>query len=139
MNKIWFPVQRVIRTAVQVIIASATVLATAVLVAPQVLEAVQEVLPGPVVIWITGAIASLTAVSAALSRVMAIPAVDAWLKSFGAGSAPAGSVSYTTLGGEKVGLTRAQWRDLQRTDSRSGDYVRVPRGMPPQTGGNSDS
>lgn len=118
MNKIWFPVQRVIRTAVQVIIASATVLATAVLVAPQVLEAVQDVLPGPVVIWITGAIASLTAVSAALSRVMAIPAVDAWLKSFGAGSAPAGAVAYTPRGGEQVGLTRAQWRDLQRTDSR---------------------
>lgn len=110
MNKIWFPLQRGIRTAVQVIVAAAAILATVVVVAPQILTAIQDVLPGPAVAWITGAIAVLAAVSAALARVMAIPAVDEWLRKFGAGSAPANAVAYTSIDGETVGLTRKQWR-----------------------------
>lgn len=110
MNKIWFPIQRVIRTAVQVVVASAAILAAVVVVAPQILTAIQDVLPGPAVAWITGAIATLAAVSAALSRVMAVPAVDEWLRKFGAGSAPAQAVAYTSIDGETVGLTRKQWR-----------------------------
>ncbi len=110
MSNIWFPAQRVIRTVVQVIVASAAVLATVVVVAPQILTAIQDVLPGPAVAWITGAIASLAAISAALSRVMAIPAVDEWLKNIGAGSAPANAVAYTSIDGATVGLTRKQWR-----------------------------
>lgn len=110
MNKIWFPIQRVVRTAIQVVIAGAAILATVVVVAPQILTAIQDVLPGPAVAWITGAIAALAAISAALSRVMAIPAVDEWLKKFGAGSAPAQAVAYTSIEGETVGLTRKQWR-----------------------------
>jgi len=110
MNKIWFPLQRVIRTAVQVVVAAAAVLATTVLVAPQILTAIQDVLPGPVVAWVTAAIAALAAVSAAIARVMAIPAVDEWLKRFGAGSAPADAFAYTSVDGETVGMTRRQWR-----------------------------
>ena len=37
---VWFPVQRVIRTAVQVILAAASVLAVTVIVAPQILDAI---------------------------------------------------------------------------------------------------
>lgn len=110
MNKIWFPIQRGIRTAVQVVVASAAILATVVVVAPQILTAIQDVLPGPAVAWITGAIATLAAISVALSRVMAIPAVDEWLKKLGAGSAPSGAVAYTFLDGAQVGMTRKQWR-----------------------------
>jgi len=110
MNKIWFPIQRVIRTAVQVVVAGAAILATVVVVAPQILTAIQDVLPGPAVAWITGAIAVIATVSAALSRVMAIPAVDEWLKKLGAGSAPTGAITYTALDGEQVGMTRKQWR-----------------------------
>jgi hypothetical protein len=118
MNKIWFPIQRGIRTAVQVVIAAAAILATVVFVAPQILTAIQDVLPGPAVAWISGAIAVLAAVSAAISRVMAIPAVDEWLKKFGAGSAPAGAISYTSIDGEAVGMTRRQWRAFkQRADA----------------------
>lgn len=112
MSNIWFPIQRAVRTGVQVIVAGAAVLATVVVVAPQVLEAVEDVLPGPVVAWVVGAIATLTAISAALARVMAIPAVDEWLKKLGAGSTPAGAVTYTPASGEAVGLTRKQWRAL---------------------------
>jgi len=110
MNKIWFPLQRAIRTAVQVIIAAAAILATTVVVAPQILTAIQDVLPGPFVAWLTGAIAVLAAVSAAVARVMAIPAVDEWLRKFGAGSAPSGAVAYTSIDGERIGMTRRQWR-----------------------------
>lgn len=109
---VWFPVQRVIRTAVQVILAAASVLAVTVIVAPQILDAIADVLPGPAVAWITGAIAALAAVSAALSRVMAVPAVDAFLRRFGAGSAPKGAVTFTEWDGSEVGLTRRQWRAM---------------------------
>lgn len=110
MSKIWFPMQRAIRTAVQVVFAAATILATTVVVAPQILVAVQDVLPGPVVAWLAGAIAVLAGVSAAVARVMAIPAVDEWLRRFGAGSAPTGAVVYASIDGQKVGMTRRQWR-----------------------------
>lgn len=112
MSKIWFPLQRAIRTALQVVIAAAAVLATTVLVAPQILTAIQDVLPGPVVAWITGAIAVLAAVSAAIARVVAIPAVDEWLRHIGAGSAPAGAVAYTQFDGSETGLTRRQYRAM---------------------------
>lgn len=112
MNKIWFPLQRAIRTAVQTVVAAAAILATTVVVAPQILTAIQSVLPGPVVAWVTGAIAVLAAFSAAVARVMAIPAVDEWLRKFGAGSAPAGSVAYRGPDGTATGLTRRQWRAM---------------------------
>lgn len=88
VQDIWFIAQRVLRTGVQVAVSGALVLGTIVIIAPQVLEAVQDVLPGPVVAWLAGAIATLTAVSAALSRVMAVPAVNAWLTGLGLGSVP---------------------------------------------------
>lgn len=112
MSKIWFPNQRWIRTAVQVLLAATALLAIAVNVAPRILDAVADVLPGPAVAWLAGAIATLATVSAVISRIMAIPMVDAWLKKFGAGSSPAGAITYTPLGGSSVGLTRRQYRAL---------------------------
>lgn len=90
--EIWHKSKRVLRTAVQVVVSGALVLGTIVVLAPQVLDAVAEVLPGPWVAWLTGAIAALAAVSAALSRVMAIPAVNGWLVQLGLGSVPKSSV-----------------------------------------------
>ncbi|GAA4762721.1 hypothetical protein [Microbacterium gilvum] len=81
-------VQRVLRTVVQVILGAVAVLGIFVAVAPQVLAAIADVLPASWVAWAAGVITSLAAVSAALARVMAIPAVDAWLKRIGLGSAP---------------------------------------------------
>ncbi|OZB81763.1 MAG: hypothetical protein B7X32_15740 [Microbacterium sp. 13-71-7] len=57
-------------------------------------------------------IATLAGVSAAISRVMAIPAIDEWLRKFGAGSAPAGAITYTPLSGDAIGLTRRQYRAM---------------------------
>lgn len=106
------PLQRAIRTAVQVIVGAAAVLATIVIVAPQIIDAVADVVPGPTIAWATAAIAALAAVSAAIARVMAIPAVDEWLRKFGAGSAPAGAVAYRGQDGNSTGLTRRQRRAM---------------------------
>lgn len=114
MTEIWFKSQRVIRTALQVFLSAVAILATVTAVAPQVLTAISDVLPGPVVAWLAGAIAFLTAISAALARVMAIPAVDEWLRKFGAGSAPAGAVTFTPTDGIPIGLTRRQYQQLMK-------------------------
>ena len=87
-GEIWHKGKRAIRTAVQVAVTAAGILAVAVVVAPQILDALADVLPGPVVAWLSGVIAAAAALSAALSRVMAIPWVDAQLKRIGLGSAP---------------------------------------------------
>ncbi|UGS27564.1 hypothetical protein K8F61_05085 [Microbacterium resistens] len=166
MSNIWFPLQRAIRTAVQVLVAGAAILATTVLVAPQILTAIQDVLPGPAVAWISGAIAALAAISAAISRVMAIPAVDEWLKKLGAGSAPAGATAYTLIDGTTTPMTRRQWRAFVNgggntttvgeapivtaeaipagedgsftPDGRGGGHFRIPRGLPGMNGANQD-
>lgn len=133
MSKIWFPLQRAIRTAVQVVIAAAAILATTVVVAPQVLTAIQDVLPGPFVAWLTGAIAVLAAISAAVARVMAIPAVDEWLRKFGAGSAPTGAVAYRGPDGNATGLTRRQWRAiLDGADTGTDDSAQIRGEIPDQ-------
>ncbi len=92
-NPIWFPWQRVIRTAVQYVAATivgiAAALTVLVIVAPQVLEAIREFLSPEVYAWLVGAIAFCAAVSAALAKIMAIPQVNDWLtKHTPLGSAP---------------------------------------------------
>lgn len=88
VDTIWFHGQRVLRTAVQVLIAAASLLAVVVAVAPDVVRAVADVLPASWVAWLVAAIAFLASLSAALSRVMAIPAVNALLTRVGLGSVP---------------------------------------------------
>jgi hypothetical protein len=111
MSKIWFPLQRAIRTAVQVLVGGAAVLATIVVVAPQIVAAVADVVPGPVIAWATAALATLAAISAAISRVMAIPAVDEWLRHIGAGSSPA-QFFVAQINGNATPLTRRQYRAM---------------------------
>ncbi|UPL13001.1 hypothetical protein [Microbacterium galbinum] len=125
MSKIWFPLQRVIRTAAAVLVAGSAILATVVVIAPQVVEAVADVLPGPVVAWLLGAIATLAAISAAISRVMAIPAVDAWLRKIGAGSTPA-RFYVAQINGNATPLTRRQYRAmLDGADTGTDDTAKL--------------
>jgi hypothetical protein len=88
VQEIWYQGKRVLRTVVQVVLGAATVLAVVVVVAPQVLDAIADVVPGPVLAWLTGAVATLAAVSAALTKVMAIPKVNELLTLIGLGSVP---------------------------------------------------
>ncbi|BDZ40837.1 hypothetical protein GCM10025865_01360 [Paraoerskovia sediminicola] len=80
------PVKAALRTFVQVWLPA---LLTALFVAPEILEAILDgPLPDGVRAWLVGASTVLAAVSAAVARVMAIPAVDAWLKHIGLSSEP---------------------------------------------------
>lgn len=110
MSKIWFPNQRVIRTAVQVVVAVASGIGVFLIVAPQVLEAVREFLPESWYLWLLGFVAFVGAVSAALSKIMTIPEVDAFLKKFGAGSEPAEVHIVATSENGLQGLTRREYR-----------------------------
>lgn len=116
MSKIWFPWQRAIRTAlaviVGVVITTAGGIAAAAVLAPQVLEAIRDLLDPEVYTLLAGWVATLTVVALFVSRIMAIPAVDAFLHKFGAGSSPVGAVTYTPQGGIPLGLTRRQYRAL---------------------------
>ncbi len=88
VQEIWYQGKRVLRTVVQVVVGAAAVLAVVVVVAPQVLAAVADVVPGPVLAWLTGAVATLAAVSAALTKIMAIPKINELLTLIGLGSVP---------------------------------------------------
>lgn len=116
MSPVWFPWQRAIRTAlatiVAAIVATAGLIIGAALVAPQVLDAVQDLLAPDDYAVLAGWVATLISVAAILSRIMAIPAVDRWLHKFGAGSSPAGAVMHTDFDGSEVGLTRRQYRAM---------------------------
>lgn len=85
VQDIWFKSQRVIRTVIQVGIPAFITFAA---VLPTIISAVGLPLDSTVYLWLVGAAAVVTAVAGALSRVMAIPAVNEWLTKIGAGSVP---------------------------------------------------
>lgn len=117
VQTIWFQSKRVLRTVVQVVIGAAAVLAVVVVVAPQVLEAIADVVPGPVLAWLTGAVATLAAVSAALTKIMAIPKINELLTLIGLGSVPK-SVAVETAAAKSQELQPAQFEPSQ-TDIRT--------------------
>jgi len=93
---IWYKAQRVIRTALAIIIAIitgvGTTLATIALVAPQILTELEPLLSPEVFGWLAGVVAFVVILSGVLTRIMAIPAVNAFLTKFGAGSVPASAI-----------------------------------------------
>ncbi|MCS6565600.1 hypothetical protein NYS48_09770 [Curtobacterium flaccumfaciens pv. flaccumfaciens] len=117
VQTIWFQSKRVLRTVVQVVIGAATVLTVVVVVAPQVLEAIADVVPGPVLAWLTGAVATLAAVSAALTKIMAIPKVNELLTLIGLGSVPK-TVAVETAAAKSQELQPAQF-EPSTTDLRT--------------------
>lgn len=85
VSDIWFKGQRVLRTTVQVGIPA---FLTFALVLPQIIEALGLPVDSDLRLWLVAVAAAVTAVSAALSRTMAIPAVNLWLTHIGLGSVP---------------------------------------------------
>jgi hypothetical protein len=83
------PVRASWRTAAQTVISVVLVLG---LVAPLVAAILHDelggYLPDAWLAWVVAAAAVLAAVAAALARIMAIPAVDAWLRHLGLSSTP---------------------------------------------------
>jgi hypothetical protein len=86
-----FPARATWRTVVQnvisVVLTAGVVLPLAVAIAG---EELADVLPADWLLWAAGVAASVAAIAAALTRIMAIPAVDAWLLRFGLSSTPKG-------------------------------------------------
>jgi len=82
---IWFKAQRVLRTTVAVGIPTFLALA---LVLPQIIDALGLPVESALYLWLVGLAAGVTAVAAAITRIMAIPAVNAWLTKVGLGSVP---------------------------------------------------
>lgn len=93
----WDKVKRVIRTMFEVILSIIVTLALAVIAlgsfAPDVLAALAEVLPAEGYAWLAGIVAAIVALSGALARIMAIPAVNAFLTRFGLGTEPRNGIT----------------------------------------------
>jgi len=75
----------VVQTVLSVVLTAGVVLPVAVAILGEELE---SVLPPSWLAWLVGAAASVAAIAAALTRIMAIPAVDAALRRFGLSSTP---------------------------------------------------
>lgn len=82
---IWYKAQRVLRTIVSVGIPA---FLTFALVLPQIIEALGLPADSEVRLWLLGIAAAVTAVAAAITRIMAIPKVNEWLTKIGLGSVP---------------------------------------------------
>lgn len=109
------------RTAAQTVISVVLVLGVvAPLVAAILHDELGGYLPDAWLAWVVGAAAVLAAVSAALARVMAIPAVDAWLRHIGLSSTP--SLAEPDADGVQNITT------LAATPRRKGDYVTTRTG-----------
>lgn len=99
VQDIWYQGQRVLRTIVQVGIPAFLTFAG---VLPVIIDAVGLPLDSGVYLWLIGAAAVVTAVAGALSRIMAIPAVNTWLTKIGIGSVPK-AVAQRQAVAERVG------------------------------------
>lgn len=78
-------VRTVVQTVISVVLTAGVVLPVAVAILGEELAAV---LPPAWLAWLVGAAAVVAAIAAALTRIMAIPAVDAALRRFGLSSTP---------------------------------------------------
>ena len=84
-----YPWKASLRTLVQVgIPAFVTLVGVLPLIIQIILEEVGEQMPDGLRLWLVGAATLLTAVATALARIMAIPAVNAFLTRWGLGATP---------------------------------------------------
>jgi hypothetical protein len=94
---IWYKGKRVLRTLVQTAIPS---FLTFALVLPAIIEALGLPADSELRLWLIALAAGVTAVATAIARVMAIPAVNAWLIKIGLGSVPADALFVSPATGQ---------------------------------------
>lgn len=88
-TQVEYPWKAAIRTAVQVGIPAFLTIAVVVpLIVQILLEELGERMPDSVRLWLIAAAALITSAATILARVMAIPAVNAWLAKFGLAATP---------------------------------------------------
>ena len=80
-----YPWRAVARTVLAVLIGVGIVVPVAVTI---ILSQFDVYLPGAAKVWLVGASAFTIALSGAATRILAIPAVDTWLKKLGLSSSP---------------------------------------------------
>lgn len=100
---IWYKGKRVLRTLVQVAIPAFLSFA---LVLPAIIEALGLPADAELRLWLIAVAAGVTAVAGAISRVMAIPAVNAWLIKIGLGSVPKEALITSARTGEVIAVAR---------------------------------
>lgn len=93
-TEIWYKAQRVLRTLVQVVIPAFLGFAV---VLPLIIEALGLPVDSELRLWLLVVATGVTAVATAIARVMAIPAVNAWLIKIGLGSVPASAIDTQPL------------------------------------------
>ena len=95
---IWYKAQRVARTAVATLITTLGLWASFIGIFPQISAELAKVLPGSWITWITGSVAAVTVVASALTGIMAIPKVNAFLtKWLNLGSVPKSAIAYDPI------------------------------------------
>lgn len=88
-TQVEYPWKATLRTIVQVgIPAFLTLLVAVPLIIQIVLDEFGETMPDRLRLWLLAAAAFVTALAAAITRIMAIPAVNAWLSRFGLAAKP---------------------------------------------------
>jgi hypothetical protein len=87
---IWYKGQRVLRSLFQTVIPAFLGFA---LVLPAIIEASGLPVDSELRLWFVAVAAGVTAVAGAISRIMAIPAVNAFFTKFGLGSVPRGALA----------------------------------------------
>lgn len=85
VQEIWFKSKRVLRTLVQ---SGIPAFLSFAVVLPQIIKALGLPVESSLYVWLLAVAAGVTAVATGLAAVMAIPAVNAFLVSFGLGSVP---------------------------------------------------
>lgn len=99
-TEIWYKAQRVLRTLVSVAIPAFLSFAV---VLPLIIEALGLPVDSELRLWLVAVAAGVTAVAGAITRVMAIPQVNAWLVKIGLGSVPKSAIAISpTTGNIKV-------------------------------------
>ena len=95
---IWYKAQRVARTAVATLITTLGLWASFIGIFPQISEQLAKVLPGSWITWLTGSVAAVTVVASAITGIMAIPKVNAFLtKWLNLGSVPKSAIAYDPI------------------------------------------
>lgn len=89
---IWYKGKRVLRTAF-------TTLLTTLPLVPQIIQIVQGQWDAA---WLTGVAVQAVAINAALTAIIALPAVNAWLIKVGLGSVPASALATSPVTGNVV-------------------------------------
>jgi hypothetical protein len=89
-----YPWRAVVRTVLAGVIAAGVVLPIAVTILN---EQLATYLPDSAKAWLVGAAAASVAVAGAVTRIIAIPQVDAWLKRLGLSSSPTPAPAIHTL------------------------------------------